>query len=95
VPLIDLDHQVRVTAGRAPRQHLRALIPLTAGLLLFGLAGDPDHSLSPHDKTTFCPLIALAAGAAGAKPAKESSTRVTVLDAGTGKVARIIYCPTG
>lgn len=87
MPLIDLDHQVRVTSSRAPRQHLRILILLAVGLLLFSLAGEPNDSLSPSDKATFCPIFALLAGA--------SSTRVAILDADTGEVARIIYCPAG
>lgn len=88
VPLIDLDHRPEAASGRAPRQRLRVLIPLTTGLLLFSVAGEkPRESLSPHDRMTFCPLAALAGGTAG--------TSVSILDGDTGKVLRIIHCPAG
>ncbi len=95
MPVIDLDQQAQVASGRAPRQRSRILFTLTAGLLLLGLTGEPGDSLSPHDKATFCPLVALAVGASIAQPPGASSTRVTIMDADTGKVARIIYCPAG
>ena len=87
MPVIDLDHEVRVTSRRAPRWHLQILVTLTAGALLFGLNGEPGNPPRPnlHDMATFCPLARLLDGA--------SSTEMRVVDPTAGNVVRIVHCP--
>jgi hypothetical protein len=87
VPTIDLDTPAPPQRPRVRVRPARPLIAVLAGVILFGVAGEPVSPESPLNPSAVCEQLPPIPGRAEGGPVK-----LTVLDERNGQILQVIEC---